>query len=501
MDTILAKALYKTHLISPLGLLRLSASFLKEGVTLMAILRFSAQYYPNECALVSEGNRLTYGELYGKTKKLAMILYHQYGLSAGMKTGVLCRNHETSALTLPALSRLGVNIRLLNTDMVSDKIGELINNGKIDHLIYDEELREKCLPDNIPCATITTEELSVSLSEESVVGNKKIPHQFKGAQISVLTGGSSGVYKEASRQTGLFQFLPPFFALLRDIKIHDYKSVYVALPFYHGFGLGVLIIAWAMGKKICLSRHFKAIEAIKTIHEEEVEVLPIVPAMLARIWQIEGAKEMAKSVKCVISGGDRLDKKIYDETQNKLGDVLFNLYGTTEAGFFMMATPECLAQNEEMALGKPIKGVKCEIREEGTDGVGELWVRSEWAMIGSQGKWQATGDLAYRNPSGVYFHRGISRNMVVCGGENVYPENVERILNSHPDIVATKVYPASDPEFGTVLNAQIELREGVKLTETELKNWAYGKLSRAEMPHRFTFKALEILSTGKRRAQ
>lgn len=497
MRASLTKALFKLHLLTPRGIFRLLTSFMVEGVTLMAILRFTKKYYGNECAIVSDNQRLTYTKLYEQAKQMAQVLY-QSGLRPKMKVGLLCRNHATSAMVLTALSRLGTNIRLLNTDMVAEKIEGLISRGKIDYLIYDEELKEKCLPSELTCQTISTETIDQKF-KDGVYENVKLPHIFRGAQISVLTGGSSGVYKEASRKTGLFQFLPPFFALLQDIHIQDYKSVYVVLPFYHGFGLGVLIIALAMGKKICLSRHFSTEGALDTISNEAIEVLPIVPSMLARIWQAEKATEQMKSVKCIISGGDRLDKKTLDATRQNLGHILFNLYGTTEAGFFMMATPECLAKNDEVALGEPIKGVECDVREIGADGVGKLYVRSKWAMIGQQNVWQATGDLAYRNAEGIYFHRGISKNMAVCGGENVYPENVERVLNAHPDIVASKVYATSDANYGSVLNAQVELTKDSTLTEEALKVWAHDKLSRAEMPHKFVFKELQLLSTGKRR--
>ena len=154
-----------------------------------------------------------------------------------------------------------------------------------------------------------------------------------------------------------------------------------------------------------------------------------------------------KSVKCIISGGDRLDKKLVDETREKLGDVLFNLYGTSEAGFFMMATPANLATNEETTLGKPITGVECDVRERREDGVGTLWVRSKWAMIGAQNQWQNTGDLVYRNEQGYYFHRGIAKNMVVCGGENVYPEGVELVINQHPAVVNSKVYAVPNTDL------------------------------------------------------
>jgi len=481
-----------------MGFLRLIYCFICEGVTIMAILRFIRFYYKTDVAIVSEREKLNYTELYSLAIRLTKILYHKYEVCPGMRVGVLCRNHKVSALLLPALSRLGVNVRLLNTDIMSEKMANLLQNKKMDFIIYDEELREKCLPLDLSCKIISTESLQLILNE-SKYDSICLTHVWRGGRIAVLTGGSSGNYKEASRKTGLLQFLSPFFALLKSIKIQDYKSVFVVLPLYHGFGLSVLIIAMAMGKKICMSRHFHAEDSLNMIAEEDVEVLPIVPTMLSRLWQTPESKFKMKSVKCIISGGDRLDKKLVVETHNNLGPVMFNLYGTSEAGFFMLATPKDLDANEETTLGKPITGVECDVREISDNGVGILWVRSKWAMIGAQNQWQSTGDLFYKNDQGFYFHRGIAKNMVVCGGENVFPESVEQVINQHPDVAASKVFGVSDSDFGSVLNAIVELKDGANhISEVELIVWLKTKLSRSELPHKIEFKKLEVLSTGKR---
>lgn len=497
MNFTLVGALFKLHFVTPVGFVKLMYSFVKEGLTLMSILRFSSYYYANEVAFVSEGKQITYGKLYAMAVCLTRVLRSEHCISKGMRVGVLCRNHTVSALLLVALSRLGIHIRLLNTDIMSEKMDALLRQRKMDYIFYDEELREKCLPTQLPCKGVTTETLQKQM-DTLKTDLIRLPRVVRGGQIAVLTGGSSGNYNEASRKTGLFQFLPPFFALLKDIKIQNYASVFVALPFYHGFGLGVLIIALAMGKKICMSRHFHTDEALETIAREQVEVLPIVPTMLSRMWQSDNASKRMKTVKCIISGGDRLEKKLVDETHRHLGPVMYNLYGTSEAGFFMLATPADLDANAESTLGKPIHGVECDVRELRENGVGTLWVRSKWAMIGQQNRWQSTGDLVYRNERGYFFHCGIDKNMVVCGGENVFPESVEQIINRHPYVVASKVYGVPHEDFGSVLNAVVELRDGVSLTEEELKGWVRTKLSRAEMPHHIEFRKIDVLSTGKR---
>ena len=497
MSRSLLHTLLRLHFITPRGIARWVQCFASEGVTLMAMLKFQAKAHPEQCALVADGLRLNYRELYQYAKELARLLAAQHELRAGDTVAMLCRNHATSLLLLPALSRLGVNVRLLNTDWGAEKTDEFLEQGTYKLLVYDEEMRGKCVSSIPPCQAISSECLFEMLFEKQRDVAVSLPHILQGPAISVMTGGTSGHYTEASRRPSVTQFLCPFFALLRDVGIGDYESVCIALPFYHGFGLATLIVSLLMGKKICLMRHFDATQAMEVIREEKVEAMPIVPLMLARMWQQDDAKELMKSLRCIISGGDRLDRKLIEQTRILLGNVLYNLYGTSEAGFFLLAMPDDLMRHTETTLGRPIHGVKCEVRDKDDEGVGTLWVRSRWAMMGRSNRWQSTGDRVWQNAEGYFFHRGRNDQRVVCGGENAYPDNVMRALSLHPDIVASHVYAVPHPEYGNVLNARIELCKDCSMTPDDIRLWLSPRISRAEMPHEITFGPIDTLSTGK----
>lgn len=497
MNRAIFSKLTKLHILTPRGICRLLGAFFRDGVSLMALTRFSAKYYLGRCALVSGGKRLTYKEIYSHSHRLAQLLYRDYALKSGMCVALLCHNHIAMALLLPALSRLGVSVKLLNTDIVPDKLREHVEHQKISLIICDHELKVQRVPNDLPCEMLESEDLYQTISDNTQDIHVKLPRLTRGGEISVFTGGSSGRSKEASRKMSISQFLPPFYALLEQLRLDEYHSVFLSLPVYHGFGLATLIMSLAMGKKVCLQRHFDAEKALKIIADERVEVLPVVPAMLARLWQIDNAPTAMQTVKCIISGGDRLDKKWADITHMHLGDVLYNLFGTTEAGFFMIASPDDLLRNEEVPIGKPISGVKCKVENIDSHGVGSLWVCSGWAMIGMKNKWQNTGDLVYCDDDGCYFYRGRSDNMVVCGGENVYPETVEKVINEHPEVIASMVYSTPHLQFGTVLHAKIELAPDSTLTSHTLKTWLHHRLTRAEMPHEITFHTIHTLDSGK----
>lgn len=492
--------LYRLHIISPKGLFVWAKSLILEGISLMALLRFVAYFYPQRCAVIDDCQSLTYRELYTRTRQLAQILHIKYHLQPKMRVALIGRNSLPLTILLHALSRLGIHTTLLSTDLGTEQITEILQKHHYQLFIYDEELKQ--IPTELPCMAVATEKLNdILLHKTSLTRKRKLPKIWRGGEITIHSGGTSGNFKSIARRPSVTSFLPPLLALLHNIRIYEYKSVLISLPFYHGFGLSTLIISLLMGKKVCLQKRFDAIKTLEIIQREQIEVMPIVPAMLARFWQIENAKEKMKSLRCLISGGDRLPKSLIETTHKEIGEVLFNLYGTSEAGFFMLANPKELASFKETTLGKPIQGVDCKVKDCNRQGIGTLWVRSRWAMRGLRNQWQNTGDLVSQNSEGYFFHHGRADRMVVCGGENVQPEHIEQVLLSHPMIIAARAFTVPDPNFGNVIHTEIECTPKATLTEATLLNWLRPQLSRAEMPHSIRFKTIEILSTGKQKAR
>ncbi|WP_455261434.1 class I adenylate-forming enzyme family protein [Prevotella jejuni] len=492
--------LYRLHIISPKGIFVWAKSLISEGISLMALLRFAAHFYPQRCAITDEKQSLSYQELYVRTHQLAEILHTEYQLQPEMSVALLGRNSLILTLLLHALSRLGIRTTLLSTDLGTEQITAELQKHHYHLIIYDSDLKQ--IPTELPCIAVTTDRLNdILLHKTSLTKKRKLPKIWRGSEIVIHSGGTSGNFKTIARRPSVTSFLPPLFALLRDIKIYQYERVLISLPFYHGFGLSTLIISLLMGKKICLQKRFDALQTLAIIQREKIEVMPIVPAMLARFWQIEGAKKKMESLRCLISGGDRLPKSLIETTHKEIGEVIFNLYGTSEAGFFMLANPKELASFKETTLGKPIRGVDCKIEDRNHQGIGTLWVRSRWAMRGLRNQWQNTGDLVSQNSEGYFFHHGRADRMVVCGGENVQPEHIEQVLLSHPMIIAARAFTVPDPNFGNVIHTEIECTPKATLTEATLLDWLRPQLSRAEMPHSIHFKTIEMLSTGKQKAR
>lgn len=252
-----------------------------------------------------------------------------------------------------------------------------------------------------------------------------------------------------------------------------------------------------MGANLYMRKKFNAADAFKLVEEQKIEVLTLVPLMLKR--KIEYNSNHLASVQAYLTGGAPLGPDVIMLTQEKIGDKLFNLYGTSEAGFCIMASPQDL-RKELCAIGKPVKGVKLFILDDdnklvkGTD-TGKLCVKAGWWV--NKSAYIETGDLAYRAEHGFIFLKGRSDDMIVSGGENVYPLELESILLQHPDTEQVAVFVIEDSEFGQRLKAVVSTRNNIAMDEAELSAWLKPRCTRYQMPKVIEFKSIEFSELGK----
>lgn len=492
----LLRKLLKIGLLTPIGIARLSFSLLGEGTNLMALLKFAAYQYKNQIAVVDEREAVSYENLYSQSTTLAEVLQNNFQLQAGNKTAFLCRSHTNFIRALCASARIGAKLFLLNPEMTAEQFAALNERHQFDFLIYDREVAHLLNDDWKNKSLITYDEENPSvetLSKTKKQTQTKIKRAFAG-EIIVLTGGTTGTPKTARRKPSVFNFLNPFFALLTQLHLDKYKSVYIATPAFHGFGIAAIIIGIILGEKMFLLPHFDAAKACTLIEENQIKVVTIVPLMLQRMLTYDA--DSLSSIECIISGGAALNPALVAETQRRLGDKLFNLYGTSEAGFSVIATPENLRKNPE-TIGRKIGGVNLAILDandkpvpNGT--VGKICIKSLWS-VKTDKNFVETGDLGFEDENGFLFLRGRTDEMIVSGGENVYPIELENILVKHPDVRQVAVIGISDKEFGQRLKAFIVPLTDANLTETEVKNWLSSRVARFQMPAAVEF--LEELPT------
>jgi fatty-acyl-CoA synthase len=335
----------------------------------------------------------------------------------------------------------------------------------------------------------------------------------EGRQI-ILTSGTTGSPKGAQRGGGN---LEPLVSILSRIPLHTGDVTYDAAPMFHSWGLGHLALALVMGSTLVLRRRFDPEEALALIEAYRVNVMAAVPVMLQRIMELPAAvleRYDTSSLRVVALSGSALPGDLAVRFMDRFGDVVYNLYGSTEVAWASIATPADLRQAPGTA-GRPPRGTVVRVVDAAGQQVragssGRIFVRNRMLFEGYTGGGSKpvvdglmeTGDTGHFDASGRLFVDGRDDDMIVSGGENVFPREVEDLLSEHPAVADAAVVGVPDHEFGQRLRAFIVLRDGDPATEAamarELQDHVRARLARFKVPREVVFVAeLPRNTTGK----
>lgn len=498
----LLNILRRLELLSPGKGFRLSKGIARGGINLMLLFELIGKDTRSNTALVDERRSYTYEELYERCENLSYGLNKLYGIRKGRKVGFVCRNHADFVQGIFAVSRLGADVYLLNCTMSQPQFDRLIEKQGFDFLIHDEEftgLIEASLYEN---GKIQSDHGSLpticSLAETPRDAQQKLG-AVSGGGLILLTGGTTGQSKEVVHRPSLFNFLSPFEALLDRLKLPDYRTAYIATPIYHGYGIAVLLAFFALGKKVVIQDRFQAAAACELIRTHQVEVVTVVPLMVHKMLRTDPAA--LGSLACIASGGAKLNPSLVKEVEERLGKVLYNLYGTSEAGLNIIATPADLAY-DPATIGRPIGRGKLKVMkngsEVGTRATGQFCFRNNWSMVNKEAQWIESGDLGYRDERGYYFLSGRKDDLIICAGNNIHPAEVEAAVMLHPAVEDAAVIGVEDAARGQVLKAFVQLGPGAVLVGEGLGVWLRGQLTDFQVPREFVFvKELPYTAVGK----
>ena len=488
----LLKVMHTIGFLSPRAFLRFLSAVCRDGINLMLLLTIGAVVYGEKAALVAGKETLTYSQLKEHSETLAIALSEEYQLGKGTNTAFLCRSHAALIEALFAASRTGSTLYLLNPDMGHRQFDALAEGIGFDLVVYDEEFQ------NLVSGSLHVKKklMSYSMQGPSVEGLAKAhrtrPGQLKrasGSRIVLLTGGTTGKPKKAVHRTSLVHFLNPFSELTGRLQLATKSTAYIATPIFHGYGIAILISLLALGKKVVIQERFEAGAACRLVHQHRVELITVVPVMIEKMLKTD--PEKLASLTCIASGGAALNPKLVSQVQESLGDVLYNLYGTSEAGLNIIATPQDLAQKAE-TVGKSLRGTHIKVFENGvakkTGEIGQLCVRNGWSMKNRKSGWLETGDLGYQDEEGYYFLCGRTDDLIISGGTNIYPAEIEQALRSHPLIEEAAVVGVPDERYGASVKAFIQPVEGSALTQEALAEWLQPMLGNYQLPRSIEFR-------------
>lgn len=489
-------ALLKSGILSSKSIITLFRSIRNNGVNLMALVQYAGTIFANRIAVVDDEEQITYEQLFMKSIQLSMYFKKHFKIEPKDKVALFCRNHNTLILSIIAFSRLGVSTYLINTEMSRVQFENITERHQFKLLLLDDEFENDFLHIENATHKIIVSQTKKWLKSEII--DVQIPTNST-SNLILLTSGSTGLPKEVSHKPSLVNYLAPFLGMVNRLNLLRYHSVYIATPIYHGYGVAILLLFIALGKKIVVTKNFNATESCALIERHKIEIVTVVPLMIQKMLQVSPVQ--LRSVQCFASGGAKIHPSLVRKVKEQLGDVLYNLYGTSETGLNIIATPDDFSYNSK-TLGKKINGMQLKIRrndEEVDFGkIGELFVKTNSGMESGHSKWMSTGDLVYRDKYGYYYLVGRKDDMIVSGGENVYPSNVETILLQHPEIIDVAMIDVDDELFGKRLHAFVQLHENCSLTEQLLKQWLKNRVARYEMPKAITFmSALPYTEIGK----
>lgn len=464
-----------------------------------AALEVARRRHGSRTAVIDERRSLSFAELAERSQRLAIALRDK-GFVDGDSIGLLCRNHAGLFEALFAAAKLGARTVLLNTDFGATQLADVCAREKITLLIHDAEFA--AATEALECTTVRAwtdedEENSIdTLIRTTPPG--RLPRPKFTQQIVLLTSGTTGTPKGAAREFGVSLAIPGGY--LSRIALRSQENVLIAVPVFHAWGLLSSVIALALADTLVLRRHAKPAELADSLQRYGCDGLITVPIVLSRLLtELAERPRQLSSLRVVAVSGSALPPELARRAQAELGDVLYNLYGSTEVAYASIATPQDLAEAPgsvgKAPFGTTVKILDADGRELGRGQSGRIFVGSSLQFGGYTGggsKEQvaglmSTGDLGHIDEHGRLWVDGRDDDMIVSGGENVFPGEVEQLLAGHPDIADAAVVPVDDDEFGQRLRAFVVVRPGATLSADAVKAHVKAHLARYKVPREVEF--------------
>lgn len=470
------------------------------GPTLAAGYRTCAARWPDALALIDERGTLTFAEVDRRTNALARALA-QRGLSTGTSAAIMCRNHRGFVEASIACSKLGADALYLNTAFAQPQVTDVVERERPAIVIYDAEFAEVVAAakadrpayvawhDDPPISTPTLEHLIAQSAA------KPLPPPDRPGRTVILTSGTTGVPKGANRPSP--DSLQPAAGLLDRIPLRARETTMIAAPLFHSWGFAHFFLSTALGSTIVLRRRFDPEDTLRTVAQHRAAALIVVPVMLQRILELpEAIRERydVSAQRVIASSGSALPGPLAQQVMDAFGDTLYNLYGSTEVAWAAIATPEDLRAAPGTA-GRPPRGTVVELVDEHDQPVrpghtGRIFVGSELLFDGYTGgddkarlgALMATGDVGHFDDDGRLFIDGRDDDMIVSGGENVFPIEVEDLLHRLDGVREVAVIGVPDPEFGQRLRAFVVLDDDAEITPEEIKDHVRANLARYKVP-------------------
>jgi acyl-CoA synthetase (AMP-forming)/AMP-acid ligase II len=486
--------------------LKMGTTFLRWGASPATGVATAAIHHPHEIAIVDERGALSFERLHRRSNALAHS-FAAMGIGHEDGVGIMCRNHRGFVEATLAAAKLGASVLYLNTMFAGPQLAEVTRREKPKALVYDAEFAGLLEGVDDSVARVigwveedeepgepTLEQLIAAGAESDLSPPPDKP------RFVILTSGTTGTPKGAQRSSpdGLLGIA----ALIDKIPFRSRETMMIAAPLFHSWGFFHFVMSLPTASTMVLRRRFDPEGTLRAVRESRAEVLAAVPVMIQRILALPDATLASydlSSLRITSLSGSALPGELALAWMDRFGDSVYNLYGSTEVAYATIATPADLRAAPGTA-GRPPRGTTVRILDEtGAEvpqgDVGRIFVGNEMSFEGYTGGGGKevidgllnSGDVGHIDSDGRLFIDGRDDEMIVSGGENVFPREVEDLLADHEAVVEAAVIGVEDSEFGQRLKAFVVAKGGVEIGDDELKAHVKANLASYKTPREVEF--------------
>ncbi len=457
-------------------------------------------------ALIDERGELSYAELDARVNALANA-WRERGLEAGDGIAILVRNHRGFLESVLAGVKCGARIILLNTSFAGPQIREVAEREGTDLLVYDDEYSKVLAGIDEPprgrYRAWTDESEAPEDSIDALIAGASTdapPKPGESPRVTILTSGTTGTPKGAPRSEP--KSLSLLGGLFSKVPFRARETTELCVPMFHALGFMQALVGVALGSTLVLRRRFDPEQTIESLERHHASAMVVVPVMLLRLVDV-GEEEIKRhdlsNLRIIFVSGSALGADLAERATKVFGPVIYNLYGSTEVAYATIATPEDI-EADSSSVGKVVRGSVVKIFDEhdnevpqGESGrifVGNLSQFEGYTGGGSKDSIQglmSSGDVGHFDANGRLFIDGRDDEMIVSGGENVFPAEVEELLGGHESIQEAAAIGVDDEKFGQRLKAFVVLRDGADLSEDEVKSYVKENLANYKVPREVVF--------------
>ena len=505
------KTLTASGIVRPYGprtLVGIVSALRKWGTTPAGGFKALALRNPNGIAIIDERGEVTFGDLHRRTNALARALEDR-DVSEGDGVAVMCRNHRGFIEASIAINKLGADVLYLNTAFAAPQLKDVVKREEPRVVVYDEEFEGLLEDVEIEHRVIGWTDGAESASGEgpdtleelirSASSSDELSPPSRSPRTIILTSGTTGTPKGAPRpQAGI----PAAVALLSRMPLKAGWTCHIGAPLFHTWGFAHYQAAMLLGTTMVLTRKFEPENALRLLADNECDSFVVIPVMLQRILALPEEtldKYPLPRLKAVASSGSALPGDLPTQWMDRFGDNLYSIYGSTEVAWASIATPEDLREAPGSAGGIPhatvVKILDPDGKELPAGESGRIFVGNDLQFEGYTGGGHkemvdglmSTGDVGRYGDDGRLYVEGRDDEMIVSGGENVFPKEVEDCISTLDGISEVAAIGVDDDDYGKRLRAFVVCADGASVSEDDVRTHVKSNLARYKVPRDVVF--------------